>query len=52
VFGRDRDRFRAPAMLWQRTFAPSGAVFVTQGGSSWTASYVVAARWAASPCAA
>jgi glucose/arabinose dehydrogenase len=43
VFGRDHGRFRAPAMLWQRTIAPSGAAFVTLPGSSWTGSYVVAA---------
>jgi glucose/arabinose dehydrogenase len=43
VFGRDHQRFRAPAMLWQRTIAPSGAAFVTQPDSSWTGSYVVAA---------
>ena len=43
VFGRDHGRFRAPAMLWQRTIAPSGAAFVSQPRSSWTGSYVVAA---------
>ena len=43
VFGRDHGRFRAPAMLWQRTIAPSGAAFVSLPGSSWTGSYVVAA---------
>jgi glucose/arabinose dehydrogenase len=43
VFGRDHGRFRAPAMLWQRTIAPSGAAFVSLPGSSWTGSYLVAA---------
>jgi glucose/arabinose dehydrogenase len=43
VFGRNHGQFEAPAMLWQRTIAPSGAAFVAQGGSSWTGSYVVAA---------
>jgi glucose/arabinose dehydrogenase len=43
VFGRDHGRFRAPAMLWQQTIAPSGAAFVSRPGSSWTGSYVVAA---------
>ena len=43
VFGRDHGRFRAPAMLWQETIAPSGAAFASRPGSSWTGSYVVAA---------
>jgi len=43
VFGRDHGRFSAPAMLWQRTIAPSGAAFVSRPGSTWTGSYVVAA---------
>ena len=43
VFGREHGRFRAPAMLWQRTIAPSGAAFVSLPGSSWTGSYLVAA---------
>lgn len=43
VFGRDHGRFRAPAMLWQETIAPSGSAFVSLPGSSWTGSYVVAA---------
>jgi glucose/arabinose dehydrogenase len=43
VFGRDYGRLRASAMLWQRTLAPSDAAFVTQPGSSWAKSYLVAA---------
>ncbi len=43
VFGREHGRFREPALLWQRTIAPSGAAFVSLPDSSWTGSYLVAA---------
>ena len=43
VRGADHGRFDAPAFLWSRTVAPSGAAFVTQPGSAWTGDLLVAA---------
>jgi len=43
VRGRDHGRFRAPARVYAQTVAPSGAAFVTRGGSSWTGSFVFGA---------
>lgn len=41
VFGKNHGRFTAPAHLWQKTVAPSGAAFVSAPGSSWTGSLLV-----------
>ena len=43
VRGRDHGRFIAPAQLYPEAIAPSGAAFVSRGGSSWTGDYVFAA---------
>ena len=43
VRGRAHGRFRAPAHVWGATVAPSGAAFVSRGGSPWTGDLFVAA---------
>jgi glucose/arabinose dehydrogenase len=43
VRGADHGQFTAPAYVWERTVAPSGATFVTRGGSAWTGDLLVAA---------
>ena len=41
--GREHTGFAAPAFVWSRTVAPSGAAFVTRGGSAWSGDLLVAA---------
>jgi len=41
--GREHAGFAAPAFVWSRTVAPSGAAFVTRGGSAWSGDLLVAA---------
>jgi glucose/arabinose dehydrogenase len=41
--GRDHGRFAAPAWVWGRTIAPSGAAFVTAQDSPWRGDLLVAA---------
>ena len=43
VRGRNHGRFDAPAQVYPRTIAPSGATFVTRGASAWTGDLVLAA---------
>ncbi len=43
VRGRNHGRFEAPAQVYSRTIAPSGATFVTRGDSEWTGDLVLAA---------
>lgn len=43
VVGEDHGDFEAPVQLYQETIAPSGAAFVSEGGSSWTGDFVLAA---------
>jgi len=43
VVGEDHGDFVAPLQLYQQTIAPSGAAFVSKGGSSWTGDFVLAA---------
>ena len=43
VRGTRHGRFIGPVHLYHRTVAPSGAAFVTRGGSSWTGNLLVAA---------
>ncbi len=43
VRGRDHGSFRAPARVYAQTIAPSGAAFVTRGGSAWTGDFVFGA---------
>ncbi len=43
VRGRDHGRFEAPAQVYGRTIAPSGATFVARRGSAWTGDLVLAA---------
>ena len=43
VVGRDHGRFRAPAVVYAETIAPSGSTFVTRRGSEWTGDLLVAA---------
>ncbi|WP_205698573.1 PQQ-dependent sugar dehydrogenase [Conexibacter sp. SYSU D00693] len=42
VRGADHGRFAAPAWVWSATVAPSGANFVSRGGSAWTGDLLVA----------
>ncbi len=41
VQGPEHGSFRAPVALYPRSIAPSGATFVTRGGSSWTGDLLV-----------
>ena len=43
VRGRDHGRFQAPSQVYRTAIAPSGAAFVTRGGSAWTGDFVLAA---------
>jgi len=43
VRGRDHGRFAAPVQVYPEAIAPSGAAFLTRGGSSWTGDLFVAA---------
>ena len=43
VVGEDHGDFEAPVQLYRETIAPSGAAFVSEGGSSWTGDFVLAA---------
>ena len=43
VRGADHGRFDAPAFVWSKTVAPSGAAFVTRPGLTWTGDLLVAA---------
>jgi glucose/arabinose dehydrogenase len=43
VRGSRHGRYAAPVHLWPATVAPSGAAFVSRGGSSWTGDLLVAA---------
>jgi glucose/arabinose dehydrogenase len=43
VRGRDHGSFDAPSQVYPSAIAPSGATFVTRGGSSWTGDFVFAA---------
>ena len=41
-FGFDQSGFNAPLRVYREPLAPSGATFVTRGGSPWTGSFVFA----------
>ena len=42
AFGDDHDGFEAPLRVYEEAIAPSGATFVTRGGSAWTGDFVFA----------
>jgi glucose/arabinose dehydrogenase len=43
VVGRDHGDFRAPAVVYEDTIAPSGATFVSRPRSAWSGDFMVAA---------
>jgi glucose/arabinose dehydrogenase len=43
VRGREHGRFDAPSQVYPTAIAPSGAAFVSRGGSAWTGDFVFAA---------